>query len=240
MALDDKRIKYFYKSNGGVSSARNYGLSKAVGDWVVFIDADDEMLPNNLEHLHSLVANYNVEIAAANVFLHNEKGLFENLNLRLDKNKIYSNIIPALIKHEATFSNGATIFNRLVLGDKPYNEKLSRYEDAEFELNVFKNKTIVVSPMPITIIHSEYAELSRVRSDKMEKDFIFNMNFAKKSFWQKVKMGQFILEGAYTYTNGSHLLKQKYGVNYYWRYVFWGITKYFGGIYRIKKVFGLS
>lgn len=68
MALDDKRIKYFYKSNGGVSSARNYGLSKAVGDWVVFIDADDEMLPNNLEHLHSLVANYNVEIAAANVF----------------------------------------------------------------------------------------------------------------------------------------------------------------------------
>ena len=94
MALDDKRIKYFYKSNGGVSSARNYGLSKAVGDWVVFIDADDEMLPNNLEHLHSLVANYNVEIAAANVFLHNEKGLFENLNLRLDKNKIYSNIIP--------------------------------------------------------------------------------------------------------------------------------------------------
>ena len=47
MALDDKRIKYFYKSNGGVSSARNYGLSKAVGDWVVFIDADDEMLPNN-------------------------------------------------------------------------------------------------------------------------------------------------------------------------------------------------
>ena len=155
-----------------------------MGDWVVFIDADDEMLPNNLEHLHSLVANYNVEIAAANVFLHNEKGLFENLNLRLDKNKIYSNIIPALIKHEATFSNGATIFNRLVLGDKPYNEKLSRYEDAEFELNVFKNKTIVVSPMPITIIHSEYAELSRVRSDKMEKDFILQKKaFGKKSKW---------------------------------------------------------
>ena len=42
----DKRIKYFYKSNGGICSARNYGLSKAEGEFIGFIDQDDEPLPN--------------------------------------------------------------------------------------------------------------------------------------------------------------------------------------------------
>lgn len=37
----DKRIKLFRKSNGGVSSARNYGITKCVGEKVAFIDGDD-------------------------------------------------------------------------------------------------------------------------------------------------------------------------------------------------------
>lgn len=42
----DKRIKIFSKQNGGVSSARNIGLSKATGKYVCFIDADDSIDPN--------------------------------------------------------------------------------------------------------------------------------------------------------------------------------------------------
>lgn len=38
--LDD-RIHYYYKDNGGPSSARNYGLQKASGDWLLFVDSDD-------------------------------------------------------------------------------------------------------------------------------------------------------------------------------------------------------
>lgn len=37
----DARIKYYYKENGGVSSARNVGLQKATGDFVSFLDSDD-------------------------------------------------------------------------------------------------------------------------------------------------------------------------------------------------------
>lgn len=32
--FEDPKIKYFYKQNGGVSSARNYGLEKANSDWI--------------------------------------------------------------------------------------------------------------------------------------------------------------------------------------------------------------
>ncbi|SKB81267.1 Glycosyltransferase involved in cell wall bisynthesis [Soonwooa buanensis] len=38
---NDYRYKYFYKENEGVSSARNFGIEKATGKWVVFIDSDD-------------------------------------------------------------------------------------------------------------------------------------------------------------------------------------------------------
>lgn len=37
----DFRIKVFHKPNGGVSSARNFGLDHAQGEWICFIDGDD-------------------------------------------------------------------------------------------------------------------------------------------------------------------------------------------------------
>ena len=38
---EDARFHVFHKQNGGVSSARNFGLEKACGEWVAFVDADD-------------------------------------------------------------------------------------------------------------------------------------------------------------------------------------------------------
>ena len=62
----DNRIFLYHKENGGVSSARNYGLKMAKGKWVTFLDADDEIMPNNVEVLINLVNKFNVEIGAAN------------------------------------------------------------------------------------------------------------------------------------------------------------------------------
>ena len=43
----DKRVKYYYKKNGGLSDARNYGIKKATGDYIMFVDGDD-FLKNEL------------------------------------------------------------------------------------------------------------------------------------------------------------------------------------------------
>ena len=53
-----QNIKYIYQNNHGVSSARNIGIENAYGDWVAFLDWDDEWLPNKLyEQVKSIESN---------------------------------------------------------------------------------------------------------------------------------------------------------------------------------------
>ena len=47
-AEKDSRVRVFHKENGGVSSARNLGLDNAKGEWIYFVDSDDEVLPDGL------------------------------------------------------------------------------------------------------------------------------------------------------------------------------------------------
>ncbi|MAZ15766.1 MAG: hypothetical protein CL535_05465 [Ahrensia sp.] len=47
--LEDERVKYFKKQNGGVASARNFGIARATGEVIGFCDQDDQWLPQKLE-----------------------------------------------------------------------------------------------------------------------------------------------------------------------------------------------
>lgn len=60
-AVNDNRIKVISQNNGGVSKARNTGLRLAKGEYVMFLDSDDYMLPDMcktmLDVLHSKQAD---------------------------------------------------------------------------------------------------------------------------------------------------------------------------------------
>lgn len=45
LAKTDARIRALHRANGGAGAARNTGLDAATGDWVLFLDADDVLLP---------------------------------------------------------------------------------------------------------------------------------------------------------------------------------------------------
>lgn len=51
-------ITIYHKENGGLSDARNYGLDRMNGDYVTFVDSDDELSPNTLEALLNILQNH--------------------------------------------------------------------------------------------------------------------------------------------------------------------------------------
>lgn len=56
-AQKHENVLAFHKTNGGLSDARNYGLDRARGKWIVFIDGDDEVIPDRLiRFVHRLTA----------------------------------------------------------------------------------------------------------------------------------------------------------------------------------------
>lgn len=54
----DSRVRYIYQENGGVSSARNKGICESKGEFICFLDSDDEWKADHLEALVGLIKKY--------------------------------------------------------------------------------------------------------------------------------------------------------------------------------------
>ncbi len=59
----DRRIRVCHKENGGLSDARNRGLSLAKGEYIVFVDGDDYVSPWHVEYLFRDLAKWGADIA---------------------------------------------------------------------------------------------------------------------------------------------------------------------------------
>jgi glycosyltransferase involved in cell wall biosynthesis len=81
----NSNIKYLYKENGGLGSARNFGLKHAQGEYIWFIDGDDEIDKHAIETLLNALKTFNSEIV---MFYTLHKRLKEQ-NLRLESDMLY-------------------------------------------------------------------------------------------------------------------------------------------------------
>lgn len=57
----------FTKENGGLSSARNYGIEKSTGDYIGFVDSDDWIEPGMFEHLMTAAEANNADMAICDI-----------------------------------------------------------------------------------------------------------------------------------------------------------------------------
>ncbi len=114
-------IKAFVKENGGVSSAKNFGLEHASGEYVLFIDSDDYVNINMVEKMYNVAYKENSDMVICDVY-----DVFEK------NNKIirYSN---NFIGNTNIYENKKIIFNRPANWNKLIKKSL--FNDFEFELN---------------------------------------------------------------------------------------------------------
>ena len=90
----DSRVKIFSKENGGCGSARNYAFLKASGEYVYFLDPDDELEEDTLKKAYNsaVINNADIVIFKANTF--NDSGVLNDVYFNLDntlKQADYSN-----------------------------------------------------------------------------------------------------------------------------------------------------
>ena len=64
LALKDSRVKIFSKTNGGLASARNYGLQHSSGDFILFFDSDDLLVSNAISTLMKCALEKSADIVA--------------------------------------------------------------------------------------------------------------------------------------------------------------------------------
>lgn len=67
LAKIDNRIKVYHKENGGLSDARNYGVERATGDYIGFVDSDDYIDAEMYEKLYEAIKKENVDVAECNL-----------------------------------------------------------------------------------------------------------------------------------------------------------------------------
>ena len=142
-AAGDNRIRVFHKENGGVSSARNYGLSKTRGEWVFFLDSDDAIETNFL-NVCSSSPSVSVIIKPIITILNDKVVATSKVKDSLalsEKDDIYKYYVNNRL-------NGLCdkIIRRSIIGDKRLDESVKVGEDFLFFLSfIDKVKSISFS-----------------------------------------------------------------------------------------------
>lgn len=63
----DKNIILYTKENGGLSDARNFGISKATGEYIAFLDGDDYVEPDMFYEMNKKIEEYSYDVIACDV-----------------------------------------------------------------------------------------------------------------------------------------------------------------------------
>lgn len=171
-AKKDKRIKAIHKKNSGQSAARNDGLNKATGEFLCFIDSDDEIDPN---YIKDLLAPFENEKTILSVCGMNYKRLkqetAENVYVNpLRKRKIHESKKAYILYLLATDGRLYSSVNKLYKSEYAkkisFDESLNFAEDTKFVLDYLKatNSTEIEFVLEPLYIYNFGTETSTIKN----------------------------------------------------------------------------
>ena len=110
--LSDSRVSYYYKKNEGPAAARRYGVERANGEYIGFVDSDDRVELNMCEVMYASGVRENADVVMCNEFINDKKCSILMENCVLSKNDIERKILPDFFakKTDDTYQMGVTVW----------------------------------------------------------------------------------------------------------------------------------
>lgn len=134
----EQDLVYLRKSNGGVSTARNFGMRAASGNFIQFIDGDDMLVTNNYEHCLDLI-----RYGKADVVLFDFSNTPEAPVVYEDSEpQCGSELMRSQNIHGATWS---CLFSRRIVGNLTFTPGINYGEDEEFTAQLLLRADSIVS-----------------------------------------------------------------------------------------------
>lgn len=128
-ATAPNRIKYIRQANSGPGAARNRGIDCSIGEYLIFLDADDRLLPGALKRFRKFVkknGQYDIIFGghiSTDANNRSKRHLAKPLSHDSKKNFL------RFLHREFSISNGATLMARRVFDKIRYPEHLRNNED---------------------------------------------------------------------------------------------------------------
>lgn len=185
-----KLVRSFIKENGGQGSARNFGLSKAKGNYISFVDSDDWLDLNALEEMYNVAIANDSDVVICDMIDH------------LKNNEIYHDCTNYRAVYEVTPSACNKIFKKDIIEDIKFLPNLW-YEDFNFTTKILL-KTQKISQINKGFYHCNCREVSTMNNNNSIK----NLDMIKVIEDLKIfaKENNLYNEEIFTYLIYNHIL----------------------------------
>jgi glycosyltransferase involved in cell wall biosynthesis len=133
-SLKDPRIRLLRNTlNLGAPTARNNGIGQAIGKYLVFVDADDELLKNSISSLYLQAEKTGADATKGLMFTTTDHRLVKPHPLNQSREVLGTNLVDCVeIQH--LYQYQSYVFRRSVINDNRvlFNPTLRNFQDPEF------------------------------------------------------------------------------------------------------------
>ena len=182
-----EKLDYHYQENAGVSVARNTGVSRASGDYIIFLDADDQLLSDALGQFREFVLqNTECDMVSAGRVTVDQKGK-QKTHLQPEIGVAgEDNFVDYVIHKKYSLANGAVCIRRQVLLKHKFSPLLRVSEDFCLYAHLLVKYTACSFSQPTVLIRKHSDSLRHqldyyVRSNEILLDILFDEKILPKS-----------------------------------------------------------